>query len=76
MERGGEREGGGEKNLRNTFQRLRPEDFSSRDSAGDFGLRSFCMREQSGGSYNHYTRREQLPGADRKRLKICFKIIF
>ena len=30
-----------EKKLRNTFQRLRPEEFSSGDSAGDFALRSF-----------------------------------
>ena len=39
----GERGGGGKK-LRNTFQRLRPEEFSSGDSAGDFGLRSNILR--------------------------------
>ena len=41
--------GGGAKKLRNTFQRLRPEEFSSWrfwpeefSLAGDFGLKSFC----------------------------------
>ena len=38
-----EREGEGQKKLRNTFQRLRPEEFSS----GDFGLRSFRRPEIS-----------------------------
>ena len=35
---------------------------------------TFYTRERRGGSYNHYTRRGQLRGADRKRLEICFKI--
>ena len=42
------RGGGGEEQKKlwwNTFQRLRPEEFSSRDSAGDFGLRSFLWPE-------------------------------
>ena len=38
-----EGEGEGPKKLRNTFQRLRPEEFSS----GDFGLRSFRQPEIS-----------------------------
>ena len=44
------RGGGMSKKLRNTFQRLRPEEFSSGDfdlrsfrQPGDFGLRSFCQ---------------------------------
>ena len=35
---------GGVKKLRNTFQRLRPQEFSSGDFAGDFGLRSNILR--------------------------------
>ena len=35
---------GGAKKLRNTFQRHRPEEFSSGDSAEDFGLRSNILR--------------------------------
>ena len=40
-----EKEGEGQKKLKNTFQRLRPEVFSS----GDFDLRSFRRLEISAG---------------------------